>query len=88
MGGAAGFFNANSAYVGQDVDGKPVGFVTHLTDGAKGIPAVILAQYILESFTKGFIELQRILGWGNGARGGCAGGGWGGQLRRVFQRDL
>lgn len=54
MGGAAGFFNRNSAYVGQDADGKPIGFMTHLTDGAKGIPAVILAQYVLESFTKGF----------------------------------
>ena len=54
MGGAAGFFNQNIVYNRQDQQGKPAGFTTHLTDGAKGIPAVILAQWILESFTKGF----------------------------------
>mgnify|MGYP001061627218 FL=1 len=31
-----------------------MGFVDHLTDGAKGIPAVLLAQWILDSFAKGF----------------------------------
>ena len=54
MGGTAAFFDPNQAYEGDDSSGKKIGFGTHLTDGAKGIPAVILAQYILESFSKGF----------------------------------
>jgi hypothetical protein len=54
MGGAAGFFDPNTVYNGQDRQGKAIGFTKHLTDGAKGIPAVILAQWILESFTRGF----------------------------------
>ena len=54
MGGTAAFFDPNQAYKGDDSSGSKIGFGTHLTDGAKGIPAVILAQYILESFSKGF----------------------------------
>ena len=44
MGGAAGFFDASSGYVGTDNQGQAVGFTTNIMDGAKGIPAVLLAQ--------------------------------------------
>ena len=54
MGGAAAFAEPNNDYEGNDKDGKKVGFTTQLMDGAKGIPAVLIAQYILESFSKGF----------------------------------
>ena len=54
MGGAAGFFDQNSGYVGTDRDGGPVGFSSTLMDGAKGIPAVLVAQYIIDSTVKGF----------------------------------
>ena len=54
MGGAAGFFDQNNKYEGTDDEGKDITFATQLMDGAKGIPAVLLAQYILESFSKGF----------------------------------
>ena len=54
MGGAAGFFDASSGYVGTDNQGQAVGFTTNIMDGAKGIPAVLLAQYIIDSMTKGF----------------------------------
>lgn len=54
MGGAAALFDGNNDYEGKDKDGKEVGFGTHLMDGAKGIPAVLIAQYVLESFAKGF----------------------------------
>ena len=54
MGGTAAFFNENAGYVGTDADGVPVTFTTHLMDGAKGIPAVLVAQYIIASISKGF----------------------------------
>ena len=54
MGGTAAFFDANAGYEGQDAEGKDVTFMTQLMDGAKGIPAVLVAQYIIESFAKGF----------------------------------
>ena len=54
LGGAAGFFDPQSNYEGNDSKGKKIEFGTRLADGAKGIPAVILAQWILESFNKGF----------------------------------
>ena len=55
MGGAAGFFDEQEGYTGPKTkDQKPVGFTDHLMDGAKGIPAVLLAQWILDSFAKGF----------------------------------
>ena len=55
LGGAAGFFNEQEGYTGpKSTDQKPVGFTDHLMDGAKGIPAVLLAQWILDSFAKGF----------------------------------
>ena len=54
MGGAAGFFARKNHYEGNDKLGQKIGFSTQLMDGAKGIPAVLLAQYILASFSKGF----------------------------------
>jgi len=55
LGGAAGFFPEAEAYEGARADtGKAIGFTDHLVDGAKGIPAVLLAQWILDSVTKGF----------------------------------
>ena len=54
IGGAAAFFDENIDYQGTDKDGKKVGFGQHFQDGAKGIPAVILASWIVASFTKGF----------------------------------
>ena len=54
MGGTAAFFEANSGYVGQDAEGKDITFMTQVMDSAKGIPAVLVAQYIIESFAKGF----------------------------------
>ena len=55
LGGLGAFFENQKDYAGQDPDtGKAVGVATQLMDGAKGIPAVLLAQYILESFAKGF----------------------------------
>ena len=55
MGGAAGFFDEQQTYDGvRTSDSKPIAFTDHLTDGAKGIPAVLLAQWILDSFAKGF----------------------------------
>ena len=54
MGGTAAFFERKSPYVGQDTAGKEVGFGTHVMDGAKGIPAVLVAQYIIDSISKGF----------------------------------
>ena len=46
MGGAAGLFADNQGYNAP--------FTTSLMDGAKGIPAVLIAQYLVQSFTKGF----------------------------------
>ena len=55
LGGLGAFFENQKDYAGQDPDtGKAIGVATQLMDGAKGIPAVLLAQYILESFAKGF----------------------------------
>ena len=54
MGGTAAFFDANAGYTGNDAEGNEVGFTKHAMDGAKGIPAVIVAQYIIESISKGF----------------------------------
>ena len=54
VGGTAAFFDQNSGYEGQDAEGKNVTFTTQLMDGAKGIPAVLVAQYIIDSFSKGF----------------------------------
>lgn len=55
MGGAAGFFKAQEQYIGvRSSDQEKITFTDQLMDGAKGIPAVLLAQWILESFTKGF----------------------------------
>ena len=55
MGGAAGFFNPQDGYDGNRTsDSKPVAFTDQLMDGGKGIPAVLLAQWILNSFSKGF----------------------------------
>ena len=54
MGGTAAFFNQQAGYTGVDLDGKAVGFTTHAMDGAKGIPAVLVAQYIIASISKGF----------------------------------
>ena len=54
MGGTSAFFNENAGYVGNDADGNPVGVTTHMIDGAKGIPAVLVAQYIIASMSKGF----------------------------------
>ena len=55
MGGAAGFFKPQQEYVGRrSTDQEAITFADQLMDGAKGIPAVLLAQWILESFTKGF----------------------------------
>ena len=54
MGGAAGFFDPNEDYKGKDKDGKDFGFGQQFMDGAKGIPAVLIAQWIVASFAKGF----------------------------------
>jgi hypothetical protein len=54
MGGAAGFFDESSGYTGTDSSGQAVNFTTNFMDGAKGIPAVIVAQYIIDSLSKGF----------------------------------
>ena len=55
LGGLGAFFENQKDYAGEDPDtGKAIGVATQLMDGAKGIPAVLLAQYILESFAKGF----------------------------------
>ena len=55
MGGAAGFFSPQEGYDGTRAsDSKPVAFTDQLMDGGKGIPAVLLAQWILNSFSKGF----------------------------------
>ena len=54
IGGAGAFFEGNNPYEGVDKKGEKVTFTTQLMDGAKGIPAVLLAQYIFASFTKGF----------------------------------
>ena len=55
LGGLGAFFDQNKDYIGQDPEtGKQIGVATRFMDGAKGIPAVLLAQYILESFAKGF----------------------------------
>ena len=53
MGGAAGFFDPNEDYKGKDKDGKEFGFGQQFMDGAKGIPAVLIAQWIVASFAKG-----------------------------------
>ena len=54
MGGTAAFFEQQAPYVGQDNTGNPVSVTTQLMDGAKGIPAVLVAQYIIDSMSKGF----------------------------------
>jgi len=54
MGGAAGFFDSNKAYEGTDEKGKQITFASQIMDGAKGIPAVLLAQWIIDSISKGF----------------------------------
>ena len=55
LGGLGAFFDQNEDYIGQVREtGKQIGVATQFMDGAKGIPAVLLAQYILESFAKGF----------------------------------
>ena len=48
MGGAAGFFDANADYRSNPE------FTGNLMDGAKGIPAVLVSQYIIDSMSKGF----------------------------------
>ena len=54
LGGAAGFFDPAENYRGQNKKGEAIGFADNIFDGAKGIPAVLLAQWILDSFAKGF----------------------------------
>ena len=54
MGGAAGFFDPVIDYKGKDKEGKDIGFGQQFMDGAKGIPAVLIAQWIVASFAKGF----------------------------------
>ena len=54
MGGTAAFFDQQAGYTGNDKDGKKVTATTHFMDGAKGIPAVLIAQYIIASISKGF----------------------------------
>ena len=55
MGGTAAFFEENTDFEGADqATGQPVGVTKQFMDGAKGIPAVLLAQYIIDSMTKGF----------------------------------
>lgn len=54
MGGTAAFFERTENYSGKDTLGKEITFTTQLMDGAKGIPAVLVAQYIIESISKGF----------------------------------
>ena len=54
MGGAAGFFEGNADYEAKDDAGKNLGFGQQFQDGAKGIPAVLIAAWIVASFTKGF----------------------------------
>lgn len=54
LGGAAAFVGRNQNYEGTDDSGNAVGVVTNVMDGAKGIPAVLIAQYIIQSFSKGF----------------------------------
>ena len=54
LGGAAAFVERNSGYRGTDSANKAVGVVTNVMDGAKGIPAVLIAQYIIQAFSKGF----------------------------------
>ena len=54
LGGAAAFVERNSGYRGTDSANKAVGAVTNVMDGAKGIPAVLIAQYIIQAFSKGF----------------------------------
>ena len=46
LGGAVGFVDATGEY--------SAGFTTQFMDGAKGIPAVILAEWVLATFYKGF----------------------------------
>ena len=54
LGGAAAFVAPTSNYLGTSERGQAVGVVDNVTDGAKGIPAVLIAQYIIQSFSKGF----------------------------------
>ena len=49
MGGAAGFADNN-----KDIEADPAVYGDLFTDGAKGIPAVLLAQWVLHTFYKGF----------------------------------
>ena len=46
LGGLSGFFEPNKALSGQDM-------TTAFQDGAKGVPAVFLSQYIINTATKG-----------------------------------
>ena len=56
MGGTAAFFEPTENYAGKERagTGKDITFPTQIMDGAKGIPAVLVAQYIIDSFAKGF----------------------------------
>ena len=54
LGGAAAFVAAADRYEGTAESGGAVGVVNNVVDGAKGIPAVLIAQYIIQSFSKGF----------------------------------
>ena len=49
MGGAAGFGDNN-----KDIEAEPAVWGDLFMDGAKGIPAVLLAQWLLFTFYKGF----------------------------------
>ena len=46
MGGAAGFMDPSGEYSAD--------WTTQFKDGAKGIPAVLLAEWVLQTFYKGF----------------------------------
>ena len=46
LGGAAGFMEANSSYADT--------YMRNLKDGAKGVPAVLIAQWVYETCFKGF----------------------------------
>ena len=59
LGGLAGYqetppFRTSVPGETKDGDKKTQGYTHQLAAGAKGIPAVILAQYIVNSFTSGF----------------------------------
>ena len=49
MGGAVGFADNNN-----DIEKNPTEWSELFTDGAKGIPAVLLAQWVIRTFSVGF----------------------------------